>query len=165
MGKVDRLKRNNMIKDICNVGLGMMDVISMFNALNASWMIRILKGNPVDENWLQIPLAEFDKLGGISIVKYFNFEKDCGMVQLEQLSVFYRDFVSSYSKAIFFDIEVFKSTILNQPLWGNKFITVKKKGTGKSNVLLLHNWLSSDIVFVKDLMFVNGVIDAAFVIL
>jgi hypothetical protein len=68
-GKVDRLKRNNMIKDTCNGGLGMVDVISMFDSLKASWMIRILKGNPVDENWLQIPLAEFGKLGGISIVK------------------------------------------------------------------------------------------------
>ena len=105
------------------------------------------------------PLAEFDKLGGISIVKYFNFEKDCGLLELEQLTVFYRDVVSSYSKAIFFDIEVFKSTILNQPLWGNKFISVKKKG--KTNVLLIRNWISSNIVFVKDLIFVNGVIDTS----
>ena len=69
-GKVDKLKRTNMIKDKCNGGIGMVDIKCMFDSLKASWLIRIMKGNPDIDNWVQIPYNILSKLGGIDDVKY-----------------------------------------------------------------------------------------------
>ena len=51
----------------------------------------------------------------------------------------------------------FESTIMNQSLWGNKFIT-HNVGCEK-NVLFLRNWIQSGVWKVGDLIFTNGVLD------
>lgn len=71
--------------------------------------------------------------------------------------LFYRDVVTCYSKAHFFEYESCNSTILNQTVWGNRFIMVRKKG--KKNVLVLRNWIRRGVRFVKDLVFENGLVD------
>ena len=68
------------------------------------------------------------------------------MPELEKLPIFYK----AYSRAYLTDLEVFQNTILNQPIWGNRF---------KKSVLLLRNWIRSGIRYVNDLIFVDGVLD------
>ena len=60
------------------------------------------------------------------------------------------------SKEFTLDFHTFKSTILIQPLWGNRFITIRKGD--KKNVLLLRNWISSGVRNVKDVLFIDGII-------
>ena len=55
------------------------------------------------------------------------------------------------------DAESFRNTIRDQPLWGNRFINVQKRG--KKNVMLLRNWIRSGVRYIKDLSFVNGIVD------
>ena len=52
----------------------------------------------------------------------------CNVPEFKKLPLFYRDVILSYSKVCLYDIDLFKVTILNQPLWGNKFITITRKG-------------------------------------
>ena len=74
------------------------------------------------------------------------------------MPLFYKD-VMSYSKAFTLDFDTFTSTILNQPLWGVRFIT-KRKGD-KKNVLLLRNWIRSGVRYEKDVMFIDGIVDGS----
>ena len=79
------------------------------------------------------------------------------MFKLDHIPLFYKDVIVSYSKAFTLDFEAFKNTILNQPLWGNRFITITKRD--KKNVLLLRNWIRSGVRYVKDVMFTDGIVD------
>ena len=55
------------------------------------------------------------------------------------------------------DAVSFINTILDHPLWGNRFINVQKRG--KKNVMLLYNWIRSGVSYITDLSFVNGIVD------
>jgi len=156
-GKVDRLKRIKMIRSKSDGGLDMIDVKSMFDSLKAAWIPRIMKGNPITDSWIQIPHYHLSKLGGLEVVKYFSCKHCCELPMMNQIPLFYREVISCYSKSFRIDKDTFDKTILNQPLWGNDYITVRRKG--KKNVLLLRNWIRSGVRFVKDLMFVNGILD------
>ena len=50
---------------------------------------------------------------------------------------------------------------MNQPLWGNKFIT--KMIRGKKIVLFLRNWIRSGIRKVGDLVFTDGILDQNYI--
>ena len=60
-------------------------------------------------------------------------------------------------KAFVSDILAFVNTIMNQPLWGNKYITIMIRR--KNNVLFLRNWIRSSIRKVRDLVFIDGTLD------
>ena len=71
--------------------------------------------------------------------------------------IFHKDVVTSYSRAFMKDAESFWNTILDQPLWGNGFINVQKRG--EKNIMLLRNWIRSGVRYINDLSFVNGIVD------
>ena len=66
-----------------------------------------------------------------------------------------------FNKACISDRVVFVNTIMNQPLWGNKFIT--KMTRGKKNVLFLRNWTRSGIRKVGDLEFIDDIPDQNYI--
>ena len=54
-------------------------------------------------------------------------------------------------------LEADPNTIMNQPLWGNKYITKITKV--QKNILFLRNWIRSGIRKVGDLIFTDGILD------
>ena len=54
--------------------------------------------------------------------------------------------------------EVFNNDILNQPIFGNKFITSKEK-----KVLYYKNWIESGIRYIKDLKIMDENIDQNYI--
>ena len=78
-----------------------------------------------------------------------------------RIPLFYRQALKYYNKAFVSDRECFERTIMNQPLWGNKYIA--NITHGKKNVLFLRNWIRSCARVVGDLMFTNGTLDVQFV--
>ena len=64
-GKVERLKRLKVIKKDSEGGLGIVDLDSLFNSFKAVWISCIMKADPENDNWIQIPILLFSKLGGI----------------------------------------------------------------------------------------------------
>ena len=81
------------------------------------------------------------------------------MPELEKLPIFHKDHdvFTAYSRAYLTDLKLFQNTILHQPIWGNRFISIRKNG--KKCVLILRNWIRSGIHYVRDLIFVDGVLD------
>ena len=88
-GKVEWLKRLKVIKKDSEGGLGMVDLDSLFNSFKAVWVSRIMKADPENDNWVQIPILLFSKLGGLDKDK----DKD------KDLFIGQQEFVVGYSKA------------------------------------------------------------------
>ena len=100
----------------------MVDVMSFFDSFKASWIYRIKKADPERDNWVQISNSIISQLGGLDILQEFNFEKCSEMHELEKLPIFYKDVFTAYSRTYLTDLEEFQNTILDQPIWGNRFI-------------------------------------------
>ena len=58
-GKVERLKRLKVIKKGSEGGLGMVNLDSLFNSFKAAWVSHIMKADPENDNWIQIPILLF----------------------------------------------------------------------------------------------------------
>ncbi len=158
-GKTEFIKRNILINDIKEGGINMIDVEAHFQSLKASWSSKIndLSSN---EQWLEIPHQKLNKLGNKLYILNINLIDALKLPQLKSLPVFYQEIVYALSKSQSIDYHKFKTTLLDQPLFGNKFIMYKNKG--KLQPLYLENWINSGIKFVKDVKIVNGKVDTTY---
>ena len=118
----ERVKRKTLIRNIEDGGINMLDVKSFFNALQATWIKRILEnpnniiGNTIIDNFgpekllLKINNADIDYVKNVT-------------------SLFYKQIVTSYRSIKFLDESscVTCDDILNQPLWGNDMFMVHRK--------------------------------------
>ena len=86
-----------------------------------------------------------------------NFDESVCFPQVESLLSVYKNALQCFNKAYVSDESTFQQSILNQPLWGNKYIT-HYVGCKKS-VLFLRNWIRSGVRIVSDLPFTNGILD------
>ena len=73
---------------------------------------------------------------------------------MSNLSSFYKDVFRCFNKVFVSTLDEFKENIVNQCIWGNKFITF---GQGnKKCVLFLRNWIRSGVNKISDLKFIDG---------
>ena len=102
-------------------------------------MNRILEADPSVHGWVQLSrmfLKSFD-FNGLYVM--FNFDDSVLFSNIEQLPPFYKAILKCFNKAYVSDRPDFVSTIMNQPLWGNKYISILIRS--KKNVLFLRNWI------------------------
>ena len=157
----DKVQRNKIIQSIEQGGLSMINTQAFFNSLVASWTNRILEADPSLHGWVQLSrmfLKSFD-FNGLCVM--FNFDDSVLFSNIEQLPPFYKAMLKCFNKAYVSDRAAFVNTIMNQPLWGNKFIT--KMTRGKKNVLFLRNWIRSGIRNIGDLVFIDGIPDQNYI--
>ena len=161
----DRVRRANLIKDIPNGGLNMVHLKSFSMSLLARWVHRILQANPNDA-WVQLPNLYLKPLKEISQDLIFNFDDSVKFQLVDELPMFYSQVIKSFNKAYVLDETKFKDNIMNQVLWGNKFLTIQRTSTGrkKKDTLYLRNWIRSGINKISDLKFNNGVLDMNYTI-
>ena len=153
----DKIKRLKVIQSLENGGLNMIDTKSFFDSLHARWITRILETDADVNNWAQVPRL---LLGSVHVDGYnmrFNFDESVCFPQVESLLSFYKNAVQCFNKAYVTDESTFEKSVLNQPLWGNKYITYYVGR--RKNVLFLRNRIRSGIRVVGDLPFRNGVLD------
>ena len=62
---------------------------------------------------------------------------------LQSLPEFYQDVIISYNKSKTIQLEDFNNNILNQPIWGNRFLKFTKK------TLFFKNWIADGTVATK----------------
>ena len=151
------MKRIKVVQNLENGGLNMIDTKLFFNSLHARWITRILEADTDGDSWVQIPRL---LLGSVHVDGYnmrLNFDESVCFPQVESLLSFYKNALQCFSKAYVSDESTFQQSILNQPLWGNKYIT-HYVGCEKS-VLFLRNWIRSGFRVVSDLPFINGILD------
>lgn len=160
-GKVERVKRIKVIQNISEGGLNMVDIQLYINSLSATWISRLQESNPNIDQWAQLPNIFFNSININDIGFLFNFDDSIVFQEVEYLPEFYRQVVKCYNTAFASNKAEFEDTIMDQKLWGNKFITYTKRG--KKNVLFLRNWIRSGVRKVKDLNFNDGILDVELV--
>ena len=73
------------------------------------------------------------------------------------MSPFYPDVIIAFITAYTIDVDDFKEGIVEECIWGNKFIFVRRR---KSKcVLFLRNWIHSGVIENGDLSFIDGKLD------
>ena len=90
----------------------------------------------------------------------FNFDESVSFPDAQRIPLFYRQAFTYYNKALVSDKDLFENTIMDQSLWGNKYVV--NIANGKKNVLFLRNWIKSGVRVIGDLMFKNGILDEQF---
>ena len=156
-GRKETLKRNILINSKHDGGIGMIDVKCHFEALKAAWVPRLLQSNDM-QHWMEIPRHYIDKFGkGSYILKTTINEKiECEPVKL--IPVFYREMIIAFTKSKITNAETFHENILNQTLFGNKFLTYKNINK-RQEVQYNTNWINSGIGFFNNLRIRDGIID------
>ena len=153
----ERVKRKTLIRRIEDGGINMIDVKSFFNALQATWIKRILEypnnliGNTIIDNFgpekllLKINNVDIDYIKNVT-------------------SLFYKQIVTSYisTKSLDESSCVTCDDFLNQPLWGNDMFIVHRKKM--IHPMYLSNWIKSDIKHIKDLIFEGSNLDIHFLL-
>ena len=153
----DKVQRFKVIQDTKNGGLNMINIQAFFNSLLASWIKRILIADPNKDNWVQLPIYFLNVVDIEGLNLRYNFDNSVVFPEIAVIPKFYKIAFKCYNMAFASDKIYFESTIMNQSLRGNKFIT---HNVGcKKNVLFLRNWIRSGVRKVGDLTFTNGVLD------
>ena len=159
-GKRDRIKRNIMYQDMLEGGVNMIDIDAFFTSLKAAWMSKLF--NHCD-TWNCIAHKHFNCIGDITSITNFHFEKTNCFQHVDMLPNLYKEVLMSYAKANTYSKPKTKEECLEQPLWGNKHITVYNNNLGVSTILLFKEWIDTSIYYVKDLRFIDGNFDQKYV--
>ncbi len=157
----DKIKRTTVIQSIDKGGLNMINIQVFFDSLIASWITRIFLADPHRDTWVQLArlfTKSFDINNNLQL--RYNFDKTVEFKEVANLPLFYKQVVQAFNVAFVTDKIQFEKSILNQILWGNKYIN--HIINGKKNVLFLRDWVRSGIRKVGDLHFVNGILDESY---
>ncbi len=155
-GKRDRIKRKSIKNKLENGGLNMIDVMSQFNALKASWVGRIISA-PNEHLWSYLPKQYLSKFGEDYYILKTTFDHKTLFPLLTKMPMFYQDIVIAYNKSKVIEYDGFQNTIKRQPIWGNKFIKFKNK------TLFFKSWVSVGIMSIENLRIINGKLDAEYI--
>ena len=153
-GNRDRIKRKIATLSIEQGGLNMIDVKVHFESLKATWINRILNAKDSDK-WAVIPKYKLSKLcyNQENIIYYTSFINLRQFPQIIRLPKFYQEVICSYNKTKSISKEHFCNDILDQPLWGNQYVTFEGK------TLWFKNWIESGILTLRDVAIRNGKLD------
>ena len=160
-GKREFIKRDTLIADVNDGGCNMIDVESLFNSVKCSWVIRLLNADE-DEVWPLIAKNVYKIHMNDFLLFRLNFTNCKKSMFIKSLPIFYQQILCAFNSAKCTSFDHFCNTILEQPLWGNDFITCDSQ-QGKNMTLFYQEWINDNIVKVGDLRFVNGTMDENFV--
>lgn len=157
---IERIKRNTLIGPKEEGGLQMTHTESLFDALNSSWIKRFLMVDSKEPpTWSIIPKYYLNKIGDNYLALHFNLDADILPI-INTLPHFYSQVIKSWNKAK--EVKGPDDTnLLNEMIWGNKYVTIKSKRSKQA--LYFKNWIEVGIIFIKDLMINNSVVDDIYV--
>ena len=149
-GKRDKIKRTCIIQKKKQGGLDMVDIDSFLISLKAVWASRIqnAQGKWVDilKYYLQKSLLDFDYVWKTS------FRTTDSFPIIKLLPEFYQDVILGFNKAKC--IKPFnllsKSEVMQLPIWGSEYFKVR------NTCLFFKGWLKKGILYVKDLINIDG---------
>ena len=156
-GSRDKIKRTKVIQELKCGGLNMINVKCMFMSFKAVWISRLLSCDPSKHSWAQIASLYYKPFMECNNNLVFNFDESIDFPDLNNVSRFYQDVIIAFNAAHTIDEDDFKEGIMEQCIWGNKFIFVRRR---KSKcVLFLRNWIRSGVNKIRDLCFIDGKLD------
>ena len=156
--KISRKKLNHPKQD---GGIDMINIDVMFTALKAKWVQRVNDADPNQKRWVHIARSLLSSAGNVQHILNFTIDRSIKLDMIENLPPFYRESLKCYCESSRVqNLDGFKSNIMNQPIWGNKHITVLDGKQKKA--LFFKKWYELGIKYVKDLHFQNGILDEAY---
>ena len=150
--KQDRIKRNTLIGDIKDGGIGIVDMESKLRALKATWIPRLVTSNHILKRYvgsfckpLNIDIDYLIKTSETSIDDY-------GI--LKKFPVFYEQVFSCFNLCQDNSNQTLNSTekFLSQPIWSNRIFLFQ----GKS--ICFDDWIKSGILYTKDIFNEDGLL-------
>lgn len=156
--KTERIKRRILINSVDKGGINMIDLESHISALKATWVERIIKSG--DVTWSFIPklyLNIFENFQGFPIIK-MNWQAEKHFPIVTTLPPFYKDTLIAYQQS---KPKTMENDVMNEMIWGNPKFSLRVKK--HSETLFIPNWITKNIIFVKDLKIVNGKIDHIYI--
>ena len=157
----ERIKRRVLINCIDEGGINMIDVESFFGALKASWVNRLSEQNNC--SWKLIPLSYFENISPNFSVFQMNFDRETIFPIIKNIPEFYTQVLINYNKSKLNTLDSIVDNLGDQIIWGNKFFLETKSNGKKICTLYFKHWISSGIIYIKNLLFVNGKIDENFI--
>ena len=155
----DRIKRNTLIADICEGGIQMMDIESQFEALKASWVVKLL--NSIG-SWSFLGNIYLNLLDNHNVLR-LNFTDKRHFPLLKKLPPFYQDVITSFNKSKICPLPLSKPDLMQQVIWGNRHLTYWSKELKHKVTLYFKEWIHAGIIHVHDIKFINGKIDCNFI--
>ncbi len=149
-----------MINDVDKEGIGMIDIQSMFDAVKAAWVPRLVNAEK-DDLWNII--AQYY----LRYDQYDNYILKCNFVcknsfsWLYDIPAFYQEVLLSFNKAKSIDENSFYNDIFQQPIWANQFVNVSEKN--KTKVLYYKSWIDAGVLYIGNLKFIEGRLDEYYV--
>ena len=154
-GKRDRIKRKSIINKLEHGGLNMVDVSSQINAIQATWVHRITTASD-DHIWSYLPKRYLSKFGDNFAILNTTVTEKAKLAILNLIPEFYRHIIISFNKAKGVNSDDFYHSLKEQMIWGNNFITYKKK------CLYFKSWIDDGIIWIKDLKINDGDLDVQY---
>ena len=151
----ERIKRNTLIGKFEDGGVEMIDINSHFKAIKVTWIKRLMSS---DSNWSVIGnhlINQFARQNLLlrittSDINYINnlpvFYKQIFQACISTNKLEHRDIKSEY-------------TLLRQPIWHNILVHIPYK----RKTLYFKKLIEKNIIFIKDLKFVNGILDETYI--
>lgn len=157
--KTERIKRCTLIAPQINGGLNVTDIESFFESLQASWIHRLF-GNGEPCSWKYVPTFYFSTIAPWDVLKFSNFTSIKQFPYITKIPLFYQHIILSYNKSKDPTPITTHADLINQPLFGNKFLMTKSPK--KAVTLLFSNWINQNITHIHHLTFDNGKINIEF---
>ena len=148
--KRDRIKRATLIGKISQGGIGITDIESKFKAIKASWVMKLLTSKTKLKSFIESLFLKFGV--DISYVTQTYETKLCDYDIVKKLPMFYQQVFISFNECKKYPniTTMSTETFLSQPLWNNRLFVYKGK------TLFFKEWSKSNLLYVKDIVDVNG---------
>jgi len=125
-------------------GLNFPNFATTVKALRLSWIRRLLEKNPSTDAWKAIPIAFFEKYGGLNFLLKCNYNTK----KLDKsVSLFYLEMLDYFKELRQVNQDSYESDLI---LWNNQDITIE----GKS--LFWKWWTQNGIYYIQDILNENG---------
>ena len=147
----ERIKRKALIGKFEDGGVEMIYINSYFKA--SFWIKRLMSS---DSNWSIIGNHLIDQFGRRNLLLRIT---TIDINYINNLLVFYKQIFQACICTNKLEHSVIQSeyTLLQQPIWHNIHIQYKRK------TLYFKKLIEKNIIFIKDLKFVNGILDETYI--
>ena len=137
----------------------MIDIESQFEALKASWVVKLTNSN---DSWSFLGNIYLNLLDNHNILR-LNFTEKKHFPLLQKIPPFYQDVIACFNKSKICPLPLNRCDIMQQVIWGNRHLTYWSKELKHRVTIYFKEWIHAGIIHVHDLKFIDGRIDCNYV--
>ena len=158
-GTQDKIKREVLIGNYESGGIKMIDVQAFFDSIKATWIKRYLECHT--HEWAILMKMHLEIVPK-HIIFHMNFDQSTQFPLINKLPIFYQEVIIAFNRSKLINPPSCFEEMLNHVIWGNKYLMVKYQ-RNKLITLYFQTWIEKNIIYVKDLLILNGQIDQKYI--